>query len=50
MQKANDFLAMLDGYIGGHPWLVIFLLGAGVFLLFTLVFLSSVTYDMQLML
>ncbi len=31
MQKANDFLAMLDGYIGGHPWFVIFLLGAGVF-------------------
>ncbi len=31
MQKANDFLIMLDGYIGGHPWFVILLLGTGIF-------------------
>ena len=31
MQKINDFLVMLDGYIGGHPWFVILLLGTGVF-------------------
>jgi len=31
MQKINDFLIMLDGYIGGHPWFVILLLGTGVF-------------------
>jgi len=31
MHKVNDFLIMLDGYIGGHPWFVILLLGTGVF-------------------
>jgi len=31
MQKINEFLIMLDGYIGGHPWFVILLLGTGVF-------------------
>jgi alanine or glycine:cation symporter, AGCS family len=31
MHKINDFLVMLDGYIGGHPWFVILLLGTGVF-------------------
>ncbi len=31
MQKINDFLVMLDGYIGGHPWFVFLLLGTGVF-------------------
>lgn len=31
MQKVNDFLVMLDGYIGGHPWFVILLLSTGVF-------------------
>jgi AGCS family alanine or glycine:cation symporter len=31
MQKINEFLIMLDGYIGGHPWFVILLLGTGIF-------------------
>lgn len=31
MQKINDFLVMLDGYIGGHPWFVVLLLGTGLF-------------------
>ncbi len=31
MHKINDFLVMLDGYIGGHPWFVILLLGTGIF-------------------
>jgi AGCS family alanine or glycine:cation symporter len=31
MQKVNDFLVMLDGHIGGHPWFVILLLGTGIF-------------------
>lgn len=31
MQKVNDFLIMLDGYIGGHPWFVFLLLGTGIF-------------------
>ncbi len=31
MQQVNDFLVMLDGYIGGHPWFVILLLGTGIF-------------------
>lgn len=31
MDKVNDFLVMLDGYIGGHPWFVVFLLGTGIF-------------------
>jgi AGCS family alanine or glycine:cation symporter len=31
MQKINDFLIMLDAYIGGHPWFVALLLGTGIF-------------------
>ncbi len=31
MQKINDFLVNLDGYIGGHPWFVFLLLGTGIF-------------------
>ncbi|HKK42723.1 MAG TPA: amino acid carrier protein, partial [Bacteroidales bacterium] len=31
MHNINEFLIMLDGYIGGNPWFVIFLLGTGVF-------------------
>jgi AGCS family alanine or glycine:cation symporter len=31
MQAINNFLVMLDGYIGGHPWFVILLLGTGIF-------------------
>jgi AGCS family alanine or glycine:cation symporter len=31
MHKINDFLVMLDGYIGGHPWFVFLLLGTGIF-------------------
>jgi AGCS family alanine or glycine:cation symporter len=31
MHKVNDFLIMLDGYIGGHAWFVILLLGTGIF-------------------
>jgi alanine or glycine:cation symporter, AGCS family len=31
MQKVNEFLIMLDGYIGGHPWFVFLLLGTGIF-------------------
>jgi len=31
MHAINDFLVMLDGYIGGHPWFVILLLGTGIF-------------------
>lgn len=38
MQKINDFLIMLDGYIGGHVWFVILLLGTGIFFTFYLGF------------
>ena len=31
MQKINDFLITLDGYMGGHPWFIILLLGTGIF-------------------
>lgn len=31
MQKINNFLIMLDGYMGGHPWFVFLLLGTGIF-------------------
>ncbi|HUS86782.1 MAG TPA: sodium:alanine symporter family protein [Bacteroidales bacterium] len=31
MQKVNDFLVNLDGYIGGHSWFVFLLLGTGIF-------------------
>jgi len=38
MHKVNDFLVMLDGYIGGHAWFVILLLGTGIFFTFYLRF------------
>jgi alanine or glycine:cation symporter, AGCS family len=38
MQKINDFLIMLDGYIGGHIWFIILLLGTGIFFTFYLGF------------
>lgn len=38
MHEVNDFLIMLDGYIGGHPWFVILLLGTGIFFTFYLRF------------
>ncbi len=38
MHKINDFLVMLDGYIGGHEWFVILLLGTGIFFTFYLRF------------
>lgn len=38
MDKVNDFFIMLDGYIGGHPWFVCFLLGTGIFFTFYLRF------------
>ncbi len=31
MQKVNDFLVMLDGYLGGHPWFMVLLIGVGIF-------------------
>lgn len=31
MQKINEFLITLDGYIGGHIWFIILLLGTGIF-------------------
>ncbi len=31
MEKVYDFLVWLDGFIGGHPWFVFFLLGTGIF-------------------
>lgn len=31
MDKLNNFLLTLDGYLGGHPWFVILLLGTGLF-------------------
>jgi len=31
MHEVNEFLVMLDGYIGGHPWFVFLLLGTGIF-------------------
>ena len=38
MDKVNDFLVMLDGYLCGHPWFIIFLLGTGIFFTFYLRF------------
>lgn len=38
MQKINDTLVWLDGYIGGHPWFVFLLLGTGIFFTFYLGF------------
>ncbi len=31
MQKINEFLLFLNGYLGGHQWFVFLLLGTGVF-------------------
>ncbi len=31
MNKLNDFLSVIDGYIGGSPWFVYLLLGTGLF-------------------
>ena len=31
MEKVHDFLVYLDGYIGGHPWFIVLLLGTGIF-------------------
>lgn len=31
MQKINDFLLFLDGYLGGHVWFIFLLLGTGIF-------------------
>ena len=31
MHKLNDFLVMLDGYLGGHPWFMVLLIGTGLF-------------------
>jgi alanine or glycine:cation symporter, AGCS family len=31
MQQVNDFLNLIDSYLGSHPWFVYFLLGTGIF-------------------
>ncbi len=31
MQGINNFLVNLDGYLGGHPWFMVLLIGTGVF-------------------
>jgi AGCS family alanine or glycine:cation symporter len=31
MEKVHDFLVYLDGFIGGHPWFIVLLLGTGIF-------------------
>ncbi len=31
MQKINDFLVMLDGFLGGHVWFMVLLIGTGLF-------------------
>lgn len=31
MHKLNDFLVTLDGYLGGHTWFMILLIGTGLF-------------------
>ncbi len=31
MHKFNDFLVMLDGYLGGHVWFMVLLIGTGLF-------------------
>lgn len=38
MQKVNEFLLFLDGYLGSHVWFIILLLGTGVFFTFYLKF------------
>jgi AGCS family alanine or glycine:cation symporter len=36
MQKINEFLLFLNGYLGGHQWFVFLLLGTGIFFTFYL--------------
>ena len=31
MHGLNDFLVRLDGYLGGHPWFMVLLIGTGLF-------------------
>ena len=31
MEKVHDFLVYLDGFIGGHTWFIVLLLGTGIF-------------------
>ena len=31
MQKINEFLLFLDGYLGSHTWFIVLLLGTGLF-------------------
>ena len=31
MHGLNNFLVMLDGYLGGHPWFMVLLIGTGLF-------------------
>ncbi len=31
MHGLNDFLVKLDGYLGGHPWFMVLLIGTGLF-------------------
>lgn len=38
MNKLNDLLSLIDGYIGGSQWFVFFLLGTGLFFTFYLRF------------
>ncbi|MBI9068235.1 MAG: sodium:alanine symporter family protein [Salinivirgaceae bacterium] len=38
MQKINEFLLFIDGYLGSHTWFIILLLGTGVFFTFYLKF------------
>jgi AGCS family alanine or glycine:cation symporter len=38
MHKVNDFLVMLDGYLGGHVWFMVLLIGTGLFFTFYLGF------------
>lgn len=38
MHGFNDFLVRLDGYLGGHPWFMVLLIGTGLFFTFYLGF------------
>lgn len=38
MQKINEFLISLDGYLGSHTWFIFLLLGTGIFFTFYLKF------------
>ena len=38
MHKLNDFLVMLDGYLGGHVWFMVLLIGTGLFFMIYLGF------------